>query len=80
MTKITLPRLELIEPKDTSLKKSDKKNNFIIFRNEIHGKKIKNKSLITFQKTNSKKSKKYKINKKNKTKKHNKNKSFFNIF
>ena len=66
---MTLPRLELIED-------PNKKNDFIIFRHQIRGKKVptfSKKHKIHVKKTR----RKYR---KNKTKKHKKSRSFLNIF
>ncbi len=66
---MTIPRLELIE--DTS-----KKNDFIIFRHKIKGKKVptfSKNTKLSFKRTR-------RISKRHKTRKHKKRKSFFNIF
>jgi hypothetical protein len=64
-----LPRLELTED-------PNKKNDFIIFRKQIKGKKV-SKGSESSKKSSSKKTRKYR---KGKTRKHKKRKSFFNIF
>jgi len=64
-----LPRLELTED-------PNKKNDFIIFRKQIKGKKAP-KGSTSLKKLSSKKTRKHR---KGKTRKHKKKKSFFNIF
>ena len=64
-----LPRLELTED-------PNKKNDFIIFRKQLKGKKVP-KSSVGLKKSLSKKTHKHK---KTKTRKHKKRKSIFNIF
>jgi len=64
-----LPRLELTED-------PNKKNDFIIFRKQLKGKKVP-KGSASFKKSSSKKTRKHR---KGKTRKHKKRKSFFNIF
>ena len=64
-----LPRLELTED-------PNKKNDFIIFRKQLKGKKA-SKGSASLKKSSSKKTRK---NRKGKTRKHKKRKSFFNIF
>ena len=63
-----LPRLELTED-------PNKKNDFIIFRHQIHGKKVP-----TFSKKRKLTSKNKRHRRKNITRKHKKRKSIFNIF
>lgn len=63
-----LPRLELTED-------PNKKNDFIIFRHQIKGKKVPGSSKKA--KISSKKTRKHR---KTKTRKHKKRKSIFNIF
>ncbi len=68
MTKLRLPRLELTED-------PTKKNDFIIFRKQLKGKKMSGFSKKV--KMSSKKTRKYR---KIKTRKHKKRNSIFNIF
>ena len=64
-----LPRLELTED-------PNKKNDFIIFRKQLKGKKVSKGSEVS-KKSSSKKTRKHR---KIKTRKHKRKKSFFNIF
>jgi hypothetical protein len=65
---MTIPHLELIED-------PNKKNDFIIFRHQIKGKKVPG-----FSKKVNLSSKKTRKHRKIKTRKHKRKKSFFNIF
>ncbi len=67
-----LPRLELTED-------PNKKNDFIIFRHQMKGKKVPKSSpgYASLKKISSKKTRKHR---KTKTRKHKKRKSIFNLF
>lgn len=75
MTLLRIPRLELIE-------NPNNKNDFIIFRHQIHSKKVPKDSpgSATFSKSHKLSSKRPRKSKKHKTRKHKKTKSIFNLF
>jgi hypothetical protein len=65
-----LPRLELTE-------NPNQKNDFIIFRKQIEGKKVPSLPKVASRKLSSKKTRKHK---KGKTRKHKRSKSIFDLF